>query len=516
MRPVVHIGTDGIGVENSDGAVLDVLLDGRRVWSFRPAVPASRRDGALLTPWPDAMRRFLDGVAEVAVRDLEGEVLATARLAFGDSSEPVEVVDRYGRPLVVGPNGRMMLGFGDHADATAGLLVAADEVLEVMTSVGLDGFLAYGTLLGAVREGAFIGHDNDLDLGYLSEARHPVDVVHESMRLQRALVRAGMKVERYSGAGLKVWVRDDSGIARGLDIFGGFWDGDRLVLLGELWTPFRREWVEPLSTVELEGHPFPAPAQPERLLEAMYGPDWQVPDPTFSFDPESEGRRRTGIWFRGIRWHRNGWDRWYAPTAADRPMIRQHELATVVHEAEPEAAVLDVGCGRGRDVAYLAANGHRAYGLDYSAPAMRFLTARVREHGWPATYHDVNLAELRCAVAWGARFAREDGPRVIMARHFVDSTGRRARDGMWRLASMSLRGGGRLYLDFLANEEPRPVERENLIAEVAPSTIAEDAEAYGGSVVHREWIDPIPFERPPLTPDWDGPVRSCRMVVEWK
>src|SRR3546814_2395486 len=107
-----------------------------------------------------------------------------------------------------------------------------------MERVGLHGFLAYGTLLGAVREGTFIGHDNDLDLGYVSDLSQPVDVVHESLRLQRALVRSGIRVERYSGAGLKVWVRDDSGINRGLDVFGGFWDtrgeSDRLVLLVEL------------------------------------------------------------------------------------------------------------------------------------------------------------------------------------------------------------------------------------------------------------------------------------------
>ena len=40
-----------------------------------------------------------------------------------------------------------------------------------------------------------------------------------------------------------------------------------------------REAILPLTTVELHGRPFPAPADYERLLAATYGPDWRVPDP---------------------------------------------------------------------------------------------------------------------------------------------------------------------------------------------------------------------------------------------
>ena len=46
-----------------------------------------------------------------------------------------------------------------------------------LEEAGVRPFLAYGTLLGAVRQGDFIGHDSDADLGYVSEHDHPVDAV---------------------------------------------------------------------------------------------------------------------------------------------------------------------------------------------------------------------------------------------------------------------------------------------------------------------------------------------------
>ena len=66
-------------------------------------------------------------------------------------------------------------------------------MLGALQKAGIDAFPAYGTLLGAVREGRLIGHDSDADLGYVSEHTHPVDVVRESFRLQRALADMGYR-----------------------------------------------------------------------------------------------------------------------------------------------------------------------------------------------------------------------------------------------------------------------------------------------------------------------------------
>ena len=517
MTDVYHAGIAGVIVPAEPDRVVNVHFDGRRIWSFRTGTSDGTRDGDTLSVgWPAGLRPFLRGVTEVTITEHESGPLARTELRFPGSDARLALADAEGRPMVIGPHGRPMVGFDADGDSTAALLTAATAVLEVMRAEGIEGFLAYGTLLGAVREGGFIGHDNDVDLGYVSECPRPVDVVAESMRLQRALVRNGMRVERYSGAGLKVWVQDGAGVHRGLDVFGGFWDGDRLALMGELHLPFERDWIHPLGTATLEDVDFPVPHRPERLLEAMYGPHWRVPDPTFEFDSGTEARHQLGRWFRGIRQHRNEWDRFYAPAARRRPMVRHHALAEVIAEAEPGATIIDVGCGRGRDAAWLGSLGHRTYGLEFSEPAVRFLTERVREHGWPTTYHIVNLLELRHALSWGARIARIEGPRAMIGRHLVNCVDARGREGLWRMASMGLRGGGRLHLEFLAAEEPRPAEPGDLVQEVPASLIEEEARGHGAVVESATFFEPIPFEMPPLTPAWDGPSQACRMVLSWK
>ena len=123
-----------------------------------------------------------------------------------------------------------------------------------------------------MRGGRLIGHDSDADLGYVSDHTHPVDVVRESFRLQRALADMGYRISRYSGAAFKVDVVEADGSVRGLDVFGGFLADGNLHLMGEIRTPFRREWIFPLGTTTLEGRELPAPANTDEFLTATYGP----------------------------------------------------------------------------------------------------------------------------------------------------------------------------------------------------------------------------------------------------
>ena len=79
------------------------------------------------------------------------------------------------------------------AEHSEPLLDSTEQVLAALHEAGVDAFPAYGTLLGAIREQNFIGHDNDVDLGYVSRHTHPLDVIRESFRLQRILRERGLR-----------------------------------------------------------------------------------------------------------------------------------------------------------------------------------------------------------------------------------------------------------------------------------------------------------------------------------
>ncbi len=84
---------------------------------------------------------------------------------------------------------------------------------------------------------------------------------------------------------------------------------------------------------------------------------------------------------------------------------------------------------------------------DYVPSAADAVRAAAADEGLDLDVRMLNLTEWRSVLAEGARLARLDGPRVMIARHTADATNRFGRESLARFASMALRGGGRLYLD---------------------------------------------------------------------
>lgn len=453
---VSGVDDDGVHVRSMEDTVVNVLFDGRRIWSFWTL--RDTEDG--LAAWPRMLTRFLDGTTALSVVEhLSGNVLFEAEVSLGSGGGRIAVVDAEGRPLGLDKSNRIVTTF-DTRDAahTTPLLDSTERLLDELREFGLDAFPAYGTLLGAVREQDFIGHDSDVDLGYVSRAGHPMDVVRESFRLQRHLKDRGYAVDRYSAAALKVDVVEADGTVRGLDVFGGYFLDGSLYLMGEIGTPFEEEWIFPLGSCVLAGRTLPAPARPEKLLEAMYGPSWRVPDPAFHFETARTTHRRLNGWFRGNRIHRNEWDARYSGGVRDKvPSGGPSSLARFVKEQEGDIDLLvDVGAGRGGDALWFARQGVSTMTLDYAHGSSNGVRREAEAEGLDLDTSWVNLHELRSVMAQGARIARREGNVVLMGRHLVDSTDVRGLGALVRLARMALSRGGRLYLEL---DILRPGER---------------------------------------------------------
>lgn len=501
---------------------LDVCFDGRRIWSFwslRDTRPGAADAGPGVTerraPWPHRLRSFLDGTTDLSVvAHVDGTVLLQREQRFGTAEDRIAVVNAEGKPLGIDNSGRLALTFDSRsASEVAPLLDAVEEVLAALRAAGVEAFAAYGTLLGAVREGRLIGHDSDADLGYVSHHTDPADACRESFLLQRRLQERGYRIQRYSGVAFRIDVVEGDGSVRGLDVFGGFLDSDdggatgTLYLMGEVGAPFRREWLHPLGTATFEDRTVPVPAEPGRLLEAMYGPGWQVPDPAFRFTTPEWVHRALNGWFRGTRVHRNDYARTYAPTRRTPPPDEPSALATWLLEQEggEPGRVVDLGAGRGADALHLARQGLEVTAYDYMPWGMQAAAALAADEGLRLESAELNLLEHRSALAIGAREAHRPGPRTLLARHLADATTAFGRHSLWRISSMALRRGGRLYLEHWADGVPPGFHGQH---RMPTADLVEEMQAFGLEVVHHEQV---------RQPAGEGGTRTVgRVVAQWR
>lgn len=492
----------------------DVLLNGQHVWSIQPARDVTAGSRRPRVSWPRSLRRHLRGKADVALRDHLGQhLVARSRYVFGgDDSRHVSVVDRSGNPLVIDKWGALIRPLSSDSEELTGELVDKSvQLMDAVHAAGLPAFVCYGTLLGAVREGRFIGHDNDVDLAFLSSFEHPADVVREGFRVERALREGGWAVRRGSGVRLNVPLELSDGSTRFVDVFTAHWTEGRLYIPSDLGHEVPREVILPLSTVRLHGRDVPAPARPEELLRVTYGDAWRVPDPSFRFESPRILKRRLNGWFGGLSTGRKRWDA-FAATALSALPHEPTQFARWVAEQYPsDHPLVDLGAGTGRDSVWFADAGRRVIAVDYAPTALRkYLGRHARGTGPDVEVRVLNLYDLRSVLALGATLSRTEVPVDLYARFTLHALTWHGREHVFRLASMALRRGGHLFLEF------RTVEDRDLPHHfeggprrfLRPEQVRRRIEHHGGRVVHQH-------EGRGLAEFEEEDPHVCRMIAAW-
>ncbi len=149
---------------------------------------------------------------------------------------------------------------------------------------GLDWFIENGTLLGAHRNGKFIPHDDDFDIGIVIT---DIAAIEEAYSVIKERLPAPYEVRRISSYADKLEVYDPT---YGLYTLEGYAGADFHYVTVDLQFHLRsdtgmceclyrrgRPWrfdigqVLPTTTMELEGETFPCPADTAGLLTMRYG-----------------------------------------------------------------------------------------------------------------------------------------------------------------------------------------------------------------------------------------------------
>ena len=408
------------------GTPIDISFDGARVWSAK--VPGRRQHGRVTLPWPRALKTHLDGYTTLSVRRSDDQSpVAEAEVRFGQGDDRVSLLDRHGRWLVVNKWNLLAPAVeGSDPGLTERLIERTAEIVDLLQANDYAVYITGGSLLGAMRGGRILPHDDDTDLGVYFEADHPADLSLASYEMQRLLEAAGFTVVRHSTAHLQVTFFHESGdLDHYVDIFTAFHkDGvfnQPIAVRGE----FAVESLFPLTEIELEGRSFPSVADPEGWLTICYGPGWRTPDPSFRFKTPVATRRRFESWFGVYNLHRVYWEGYYSQfdDASEVP-FESEELLPLLERLPSASEVLELGSGAGATARALAAAGHRVRSVDYAYQPLRLATHASTDG---IDFQRKNLNDRREIMELAADYVGSGiRPHVVMT-HTLETINDRAR-----------------------------------------------------------------------------------------
>jgi SAM-dependent methyltransferase len=414
------------------GEVATVLLDGRKLWSFR--VSAARMAGSDLSiDWPAPLAERLSGRALLGLEIDGAVVVGSYEVTFDDSDLPLVIEDpATGAPLVVNKWGRLAPTFaGQSPTIIDDVLDEAERLLlTVRQLTDIELFVTGGTLLGPIRDGRIMPGDDDVDFAYLSRYENPSDVATESFRLERALVAHGYEVIRLSAGHLQIMYPGRSVTDKYyIDIFSYFVCNGWFYGTFHAREPARDVTLLPLRPLAVNDRVLPGPADPEQLLAAIYGARWRIPDPSFTFVTPPAALRRYRGWLDDYNMDRENWEDLHRAEIARAAGRGPSEFAVAVEPLlDRGSTVVELGCGLGADARYFAEHGHSVLAVDYSRPALAFASLAAADTDNRPRFERVNLNSTREVAGLRAECGRLAGPVQIYANAVFGAVSDKAAD----------------------------------------------------------------------------------------
>ncbi|MBL4597070.1 MAG: hypothetical protein JKX99_10895 [Robiginitomaculum sp.] len=139
-------------------------------------------------------------------------------------------------------------------------------------------FLMYGTLLGCIRENDFLGHDDDFDIAFFSGASCASEAASDFVEIAEKIRSGGHNLRMFSQGNYHFYVTDHLI----MDIFIT-WIEDGVLWGYNFGSAMKKTEVVPLKLTSFQGQNVLVPNNSEKVLAAVYGPNWQTPDPLFQW-----------------------------------------------------------------------------------------------------------------------------------------------------------------------------------------------------------------------------------------
>ena len=489
---------------------VDICFGEHRVWSIDLRDREEAPTQAL--PWPPVLQPHLSGSTDVVLRRSgDGQELGRATVAFTEEPHETRIVDAEGIPLAINKWGRLgkTLEAGN-VGVQERILDRTEEVVAHLVDMGLRPFVVGGTLLGGIREGALLPHDDDADVAYLSALTNPADVAREGFEVGHRLQRLGYELVRHSATHMQLYFRSDSGaVDHYVDVFTAFFSDD-----GNINQPFhvrgplREDQMLPFGTVAIAGREFPAPADPDAWLVINYDENWRTPIPGYHLGTPRSTSRRFQSWFGSYHFKRDFWNEFYdGATPQQDPDARWASgAAWILARRDTLAAptVLDLGAGAGSLSAGLArgsadARGPRVIATDYATAALAAARGRAADAPEAERFEVAHLNLYRTLSLDVFRRLGIDGPVDIVANHLLEQLGHLARANAMRLIRMALRSGGTAVATVFGEHAPDVSFDDPSTWHLSRFDLAREAKAFGLGIETEtiETADPAEqFRRP--------------------
>ncbi|PCJ26892.1 MAG: hypothetical protein COA96_04490 [SAR86 cluster bacterium] len=181
--------------------------------------------------------------------------------------------------------------FSQYDAAQLTLLVSSIKTLEQLFSneFGIQLYLTWGTLLGAIRQNDFINYDNDVDLAYLSKKELDFEILEEHEYIVAVLEEHNFSVRRNSKGQIHVRVMPETesgkGAAFNLDIWTTWARGGKYYHYPDIKGELESKEVLPLVPHTFHDESFLVPTGFGQVLSAFYGENWLKPDKNYAWYP---------------------------------------------------------------------------------------------------------------------------------------------------------------------------------------------------------------------------------------